>query len=110
MTTEAVSQDILDRAARGARELDAVRPGWENEIDLDKLDIAVSLCCIAGQLVGAYGKYKRLGLEGESVENGMCSSNPENSNEEYPALTQAWRGEIQKRRPAHATRARTRTF
>lgn len=41
-------------AARGASVLDEIRPGWENEIDTDKLAIWDGDRCIIGQLSGTH--------------------------------------------------------
>lgn len=49
---------------RGALRLDSVRPGWEDEINLDLLDMRHAERCILGQLYHA----KTLGLPLEPVE------------------------------------------
>src|SRR4051794_1029479 len=39
---------------RAARKLDEIRPGWHNEISLDRLDLASYEECVLGQLYGRY--------------------------------------------------------
>lgn len=41
---------VEERVSRGAALLDRKVPGWENRIDLDRLDISSTANCILGQL------------------------------------------------------------
>jgi len=43
---------LKERVAAGAAALDAVRPGWEREIDLDGLHFPGVTTCVLGQLYG----------------------------------------------------------
>jgi len=40
-----------ERVAAGAAWLDKTRPSWVDEIDLDRLDLAVACQCVLGQIV-----------------------------------------------------------
>jgi hypothetical protein len=42
------------RVKRGAEVLDAVRPDWHHEIDLDHFDVGSGWNCVLGQLYGGY--------------------------------------------------------
>lgn len=44
---------MTERIERGAALLDERRPGWEAEIDLDRLNLASSTDCVLGQLWGS---------------------------------------------------------
>lgn len=46
---------VADIVKRGAGLLDERRPGWDREIDISELDIALGRSCILGQLYGQYG-------------------------------------------------------
>lgn len=46
---------IAERVAAGAAFLDEHEPGWDQRIDLGRLDIAAGCSCILGQLHGDYG-------------------------------------------------------
>jgi hypothetical protein len=46
-----LTQEVaLACVARGAAHLDRVRPGWFDDIDLDRLQLHDECCCIVGQL------------------------------------------------------------
>ena len=65
--------DIAERVHLGAERLDAARPGWYREIDLDLFDITSWCSCILGQLYGSFGEGRRqLDLQaGESLALGF---------------------------------------
>jgi hypothetical protein len=44
--------DYAARVAKGAALLDKKRPGWEREIDLNRLDIQSGSSCVTAQLSG----------------------------------------------------------
>lgn len=92
-------KSIHDRVSYAAGQLDQVRPGWEKEIDVDQLNIGCPYRCIAGQLVGDFENYGRLGLKGSSASNGMQSVALEVvvARDEYRLLTDAWKHQISKR-------------
>ncbi|MBX4200381.1 dolichyl-diphosphooligosaccharide--protein glycosyltransferase subunit 2 [Candidatus Parcubacteria bacterium] len=95
MSSAMIPRKIRRRVERGARRLDYQRPGWEKEMDLERLDIRDQNDCIAGQLVGDYGRYHRLNLQGTSEQNGMMAS--KDSYKEWDFLTRAWKKEIKHR-------------
>jgi hypothetical protein len=92
---------VVERVQAGATALDAVRPGWAGEINIDQLDISSNANCIVGQLerhgfplaalVPAEQRYypmnavARFGLQPTSWDEG-------------PALTAEWKKQIQLRR------------
>lgn len=88
-------RNVRDRVSYGARQLDQVRPGWEGEIDIDRLNIGDGYRCVAGQLVGHFGSYNKLGIEGTEIANGMMSARGGfRKTVEYYRLTVAWKREI----------------
>ena len=91
---------VNERVERGAALLDERRPGWWKGIDLGRLDIKSDCNCIAGQLGGSYMPgVESLGLYVMEVE-AAHGFEFEESTAEYPALTEAWRELIQRRRLA----------
>lgn len=46
--------DYTDRVERGARLLDARKPGWDALIDLDTFALADPACCVLGQIYGVH--------------------------------------------------------
>jgi hypothetical protein len=52
-TTTKTKIDLSERVAAGATLLDRERPGWWNEIDLDRLDLDDCRRCTLGQIYGA---------------------------------------------------------
>lgn len=58
--------EIKEAAARGARLLDDIKPGWYKLIDLGQLDMGNCYRCILGQV---YGDYDRaIGLWPEAAD------------------------------------------
>ena len=53
--------DFRPRIARGMEWLDATRPGWENRINLDRLDVGCPCKCILGQ------EFDLLGIEHDTT-------------------------------------------
>jgi hypothetical protein len=45
---------IKERVAYGVRFLDSVEPGWEDKVDLVKLNMAAGDRCVLGQVFGDY--------------------------------------------------------
>lgn len=107
------SGDIHERVGRGAALQDEKRPGWWRLIDLDRLDVASSCDCVAGQQPGGYDRtMNALGIE-RSAEAASCGFQAYAPGldladleygriiaEEYDALTGAWRELITRRRDA----------
>jgi hypothetical protein len=51
------------RVADGARLLDLVRPGWEEKINIDELDMSSGRWCVLGQVYGSYAKAPPVDIE-----------------------------------------------
>lgn len=95
----------MSRIVNGAAYLDKAMPGWDQRIDLDRLDMAHPCNCILGQLgeepEGAtqgrapqfYEVKDRLGLT-EPARLGFMTW----GDERYWSLTQKWRRLIEERR------------
>jgi len=88
----------VESVTRGISLLDADRPGWENEIDLETLDITDGLVCILGQLYGDFfnGLCQLRIPFGGGCFYGFNSQIAVSDGE----LEQAWKNEIEKRRNA----------
>ena len=98
--TTDVTTTIQDRVQAGMTLLDQRLPGWEDHIDLDRLDMRLFGSCILGQLYGSEVATENLGLQitdsyqtNQVVQHGFGSG--EHS---YDDLTQAWREAIKVRR------------
>lgn len=50
-------ETCVERVNRGAQLLDEEKPGWQNEVIPDKLDMRSSSFCIIGQVYGDYDEY-----------------------------------------------------
>lgn len=95
-------KSIFDRrAARGAKFMDQVLPGWFNEVDSPRLDIDSGQDCVWGQIYGHYTVgCKQHGIldGGLRVRYGFVDGV---GGLFFPVgllLTRAWRREIEKRR------------
>lgn len=84
-----------DRVNMGVQLLDDVLPGWENDIDLGKLDLFSCSDCVLGQLYGDYA----FGLEQVGLKTGFHHGFQGVSSvkrvqqtlyEEYKRLTEMW--------------------
>jgi hypothetical protein len=96
----------------GAKFLDEHRPGWEDEIDLDTLDLASTCGCVLGQLHGRDHPYSRLGLrfdrmlsrlgldEDDACRLGFDIYDPDGDYDDslFDKLTASWKRLIRKRR------------
>lgn len=86
---------------RGAALLDEKLPGWENDIDLEKLDLAHDCKCVLGQLNGGdyYRGTRRIGLETWNDERtyGFVPQTPIGQRRRWENLTDAWRRLIRSR-------------
>ena len=105
-----------ERVTAGAFALDAAKPGWENQIDLDRLDVSSPVNCVLGQLYGEYTNAPKslrmgeteLGFYANSVTkvDGMSladyfdcmTSLSKEVHAEYEALTSAWKDLVTSRR------------
>ena len=96
---------------RGASLLDEKRPGWENEIDVDRLDMNNFKNCVLGQVYGEYDAgLVQLGiriLSTEAIRSGFDAVTRESCPEttfsgRYNALTEDWKQQIADRQPQAA--------
>lgn len=112
MLTHSEQLEFLKQAAsKGAKKLDEVRPGWEAEVDQERLDIGSCHDCVLGQLYGGddIGTAKVFRVYGYQiqVENGfyLCDdghrfpsfSEPELRRPLWLALGEFWKNEINAR-------------
>lgn len=83
-------EEILEaRVQRGIARLDSVLPGWREEIDKDRLDLASVTHCPLGQLYGNYANgYYALGSDFEPCEYGF--EDDRSLGITYEDLTGAW--------------------
>lgn len=95
--------------ADGAAFLDIERPGWENEIHIDSLNLASPFRCVLGQLYadphyffGGYDKFVTIKNVGHSwlAAHGFLLRDTGNRWDTWEAVTEAWTNEILKRRAA----------
>ena len=90
----------MSYAIAGAGLLDQHRPGWYNQIDLNKLDQSSAYVCVLGQLYGEYYK----GLDALGIEDMQDRCNyGYSSNDDYDNLTEAWKKIILSRRGSTTT-------
>lgn len=77
------SKSVEERVATGAAWLDATIPGWEQKVDLSKLDLRYTCRCILGQVVHSPN------VECVFDGDGMCmtGSHYEDSGEWFPDMT-----------------------
>lgn len=99
------------RAKIGATILDVFRPGWADEIDLDRLDLADCYSCVLGQMFGEYGEgadqlfamradedeIERAAYEAGFTADPVTALRRGGRRLNYGNLTKAWRREIEKR-------------
>jgi hypothetical protein len=93
-----------ERVEAGAALLDERWQNWHNAIDLDTLNMGSERDCILGQLFGTYWK-------GKEVLNIMTGADygfdaVYDGYEEFPVLTEAWRGAVARRVRADGEAAR----
>jgi hypothetical protein len=97
-----MSTDYAARVAKGVALLDEKRPGWERELDLDRLDIADGTRCVTAQLSGKDSwltGMRQLGLEIETyTEHGFRAPDEEyEQGDPYATLNTLWREVITER-------------
>lgn len=90
MTNDQQAAEIAERVQRGIDWLNANRPGWFHEIDLDNLQMSDCHQCVLGQLYGHFGNwpgYGELGARdfGFNVSAGAWR---------FTLLTKEWRNRI----------------
>ena len=86
---------------KGAALLDKTRPGWADEIDVERLDLLDGCDCVLGQLHGGYEKgLEALGQfsdQASSAAHGFDGEDGQATREVYAFLTAAWKRRIAKR-------------
>lgn len=93
---------IRRAAARGARWLDKTVPGWSRKIKRRKLDLGSTRYCVLGQIHGGEtaqdfaDEAELLGLSDERTD-WLGFALPGDDDEEWDALTEAWREELKVR-------------
>jgi len=76
--------DYAARVAKGAALLDKKRPGWEQDIDLDALDIQNGTCCVTAQLSGVQSWWRGMNmLELTEGDNGTYIAHGFNAEADY---------------------------
>lgn len=96
---------IAERVAAGAAWLDEHRPGWDQRIDLETLDLGDPCHCVLGQEYGNYGdspeeiRWERRPA-GEDVWVAPLFGFHEWNERNYDVLTAEWRRLIEERRAA----------
>lgn len=97
------------RVRRGAALLDRTKPGWAEEIDLEKLNLGSGTHCVLGQLYLSYRiGCRKLGLSDHvQVESGFYLDFPDWTpnwvdDARYALLTKRWRKYIKGRRVQRA--------
>jgi hypothetical protein len=111
-----VFPDIPERVARGVALLDEKCPGWDQKINVKALDIEDPANCVIGQvykdsgIVGAFG-IGATNLVGKKaygndinapvlIEHGFSGTRRPGDDNEFDALTAAWKRAIRARRAA----------
>lgn len=96
---------LAQRVSESAMALDARLPGWENEIDIDMLDIANGDYCLIGQIWGPYNEtVAHLGGQfANPIRAGVvvpANFDSDRARADYRELTILWKIEIDNRRRA----------
>lgn len=90
---------FYDEIMAGCGVLDEVRPGWVDEIDLDRLNLASILDCVLAQLYGGFFSAKeKLGMSWDVAEDNGFALDFSYERQDYETLTTEWREVIQSRR------------
>lgn len=107
-TDDFITDDIVRRVEAGAAWLDENKPGWVDQIDLDRLDMYERPDCILGQLYGNFNNVaqyfgdepteERPLSHDAAVSFGFFAANLERCEEEYAILQSAWKRLITTRR------------
>lgn len=95
-------EDLVQRVATGADELDSQNPGWFEKVNTDHLNTENPDTCILGQVYGDY--FIALELLGWSFSDGFRLGfdlrSAEESHDAYTALKNLWTAEISARKAA----------
>lgn len=91
--------EIEDRVARGSTYLDKKRPGWEDDINLDRLELCDGRQCILGQLYGSYiDAAIQLGITHQSRDLGFLCQHVDGDVLKLELVANAWKRLINNRR------------
>jgi len=92
LTETVTTLEVSEEVARGVALLDEKRPGWEHEIDLDKLDIKDPKCCVLGQVYGGFTVgYAEVGFTPDDDGTDAFAAD----DARCPSLTAEWRSVIE---------------
>lgn len=87
------------RVDRGIALLDERRPGWWEDVDVRKLEMASCYLCVLGQTGSSYAEeFLALGLSGDDDAVGYGFEAVDNEPDDWDILTAIWRRRISERR------------
>lgn len=98
---------LQSRVARGVKFLNAVAPGWQKKINLDKLNLASTECCVVGQVFTTrfQASMDALGIGYDAMDDDLADHltivfgfdvyGKELNNYNYDDLTREWIRQIQ---------------
>lgn len=88
--------DYSQRVKRGVIFLNINHPGWDEEIDLNDLNLQSSCNCVLGQLYGTYANgMRKNGLWAtDTIEKGFSLKTIDATQENWSALNAAWKEAI----------------
>ena len=99
---------LKDRVYRGAALLDHELPGWWQDIDLDRLNMASDETCVLGQIFGSFSNGGRQQIFGKRVSPAVIGdygfgpvTKWERATDDRSDMNALWRAEIEARRAAH---------
>jgi len=105
-----MADTIAARVARGAALLDERMPGWDQRINLDRLDLHSPCRCILGQIFpassrdgGYWDGIKELGLASWGPDPGGAEAYGFTTARNFQMLTAEWRRVIGARRAGGAS-------
>jgi hypothetical protein len=102
----ALSQSQMARIDKGAAFLDEQSPGWQNSVNLDRLDVDCFSACVLCQVYGSYFNAEQDWFKGSdflAAEYGFyphasdATEDPEETLERTRAKTDYWKKLIQER-------------
>lgn len=95
-----LARTVIHRVRRGAQALDAQRPKWHREINLEILDMGDPSACVLGQIFSTYRQGLRMMCftEFSAIYRGFNGWGPQfMASIVFRALTLAWSSEILRR-------------
>lgn len=99
MTAPMTTRNLRQRVEVGMAWLDFRLPGWDELIDLDRLNVENPCDCLLGQTIGDWDLHV-VGMDMDQLA--ACgfdaSTSHDGMGDEYAALTEIWRTAIQERR------------